>query len=60
MFIVYCNIGVGVEKKIDGFCWALLDVLRVLGMSTHVETKLWLLEIFDGFTEKVDTKMIYA
>lgn len=46
-YLLYCNLRLLRGKRTSSFFEALLDTLHKLRISSHVQTKLWLLELME-------------
>ena len=56
LYILYCNLALIKNKKIGSFVESGFNLLRNMKLSSHVQTKLWILEILYTFSERISFK----
>lgn len=53
MYLLYCNLSIKNNKKVNSFVESTANLLKSLKISTHVQTKIWILEILYCLYERI-------
>lgn len=53
LYMLYCNLALARGKKVLTFYESFVELLRNLQSTTHVQSKLWILEIMALYAERI-------
>ena len=53
LYLMYCNFTLIANKKLSTFLEQLITIFRILRLSQHVQTKLWIFELIYLLSERI-------
>ncbi len=53
MYLLYCNFATIKNKKVHLFVDVLVSILKIINVTNHTQTKLWILEIINLIGERI-------